>query len=63
MKRMKDKRVRDELLADTQRDEILKKRRESPLGKKDVLAFKLVEFEVKVGYLSRNSPERCEDRG
>lgn len=29
MKRMKDKRVRDELLADTQRDEILKKRRES----------------------------------
>lgn len=27
MKRMKDKRVRDELLADTQRDEILKKRR------------------------------------
>lgn len=31
--------------------------------KKDEFDFRLVEFEMKVEYLSRNIPERCEDMG
>lgn len=62
MRKMKDKRVKDELLADIQRDEILNREEGLLCGKKDTLAFRFVEFEVKVGYL-RSIPERCEERG
>lgn len=33
------------------------------LEKKVEFYFRLVEFEVKMEYLSRNIPERCEDMG
>lgn len=33
------------------------------LEKKDEFDFRLVEFEMKVEYLSRNIPQRCEDMG